>query len=384
MIVFRGFRSSIRLSNKKDFYKILGVSSIASSSDIKKAYFELAKKYHPDVNKSFDAKAKFAEINSAYETLADDEKRKSYDQTGMTGDEQEQAKTSGFNTGNFSGFSPFSGFTSSGFSGGFTGFQDFFSEFGDVLGAERRGRVIHGGDISVAIEISFLEAANGCTKTIQLDRKTLCVTCNGTKIKPGSSATNCDLCAGQGFNIFQSGFMSIQTTCQKCQGSGKIVNHFCSTCKGSGSVDERTSEIINIPPGINNGHAIRMSHRGNVADSAALPGDLLIKFIVKPHPIFKRESFDIHSEVPLTVSQAALGAMIEVETLTGKVKIQVEPGTNPGDTVKLAHKGIVNLPPNNQKKGDHYIKFTIKIPKSLTREEKKLFEELAKRESEKS
>ncbi|CAG9333307.1 unnamed protein product [Blepharisma stoltei] len=387
MILLRGFRSSLRLLNKKDYYKILGISSNASQSDIKKAYFELAKKYHPDVNKSLDAKAKFAEINNAYETLGDLEKRKAYDNTGMTGDEQEQAKASGFNASEFNGFNPFGNFTSKGFTNNFTGFQDIFSEFGDFFGqgaSNHDQSVYQGEDIVLTMEISFLEAVNGVSKQIILDKRTICKACKGTKVKPGSSPVKCDLCGGLGVIVFQKGPITIQTTCKNCQGIGKIIKSFCTACKGTGIAHERHTDTVIVPPGINTGSSLKIKGGGNFSENGDNPGDLLIKFIVKPHPVFKRIGYDIHSEVSLSVSQAALGGTIDVETLAGNIKLKVEPGTNPGQTVKLASQGISHLPPHQTKKGDHYIKFTVVIPKHLTREERRLYEQLAKLNDEKS
>lgn len=375
----RGFRSSGILLSKKDYYSILGVSHSASEPEIKKAYFSLAKKYHPDVNKDPDAKTKFSEINLAYETLGDPEKRKTYDSTGMTADEQDQAKNAGFDAGSFGGFNPFGGGFSS--SGGFGNFQDIFSEFEDFFGTGRKEKVNYKGeDITISLEISFLEAVKGTQKQVELDRKGLCTTCKGTKVKPGTSPSKCANCGGRGVVFFQRGPMSIQTVCTKCKGTGVVIKAYCTPCKGVGYAYSEYTETVNIPAGVNNGQSLRMANKGHHSEGEGPQGDLLIKVSIAPHPIFKREGQDIHSDVLITVPQAALGSVVEIETLYGNVKLTVEPGTNSGEQKKLVNQGVPFLPPNQNKKGDHVATFKIVIPKTLTEKQKKLYQELAKDE----
>ena len=226
------FRSSTPLL-AKDFYKILGVSKNASESDIKKAYFNLAKKYHPDVNKAANAKDKFSEISQAYETLGDSEKKRVYDSTGMTGDEQEQ---SGFGDAGFGGFNPFNqaGFGNADFS---SKYEDIFSDFQDFFGGRRSTRQSQprgskGADINLSVEIDFMKSVNGGKITISVDKKVKCGTCKGTKAKPGTSATKCSNCGGRGVAFIQRGFMSIQTTCPNCEGTGTVIKQKCTTCRG--------------------------------------------------------------------------------------------------------------------------------------------------------
>ena len=366
--------------SKKDFYSILGVSRSASESEIKKAYFGLAKKYHPDVNKDPSAKNKFAEINTAYETLGDADKKKNYDATGMTGDEQDQAKNAGFDAENFAGFNPFgSGF--SGGSAGFGNFQDIFSEFEEFFSTGRKEKVNYKGeDITISLEISFLDAVKGAQKQVGIERKGVCGTCKGTKVKPGTSPSKCTNCGGRGVVFFQRGPMSIQTVCTKCKGTGTVIKAYCTSCKGAGFAYTEVAENVNIPAGVNHGQSLRMANKGHFSEGGGPQGDLLIKVNVAPHPIFKREGQDIHSDISITVAQAALGTSIEVETLYGGSKLTIEPGTNSGEQKKILGQGIPYLPPNQNKKGDHVVTFKVKIPKDLTEKQKKLYQDLAAEE----
>lgn len=375
--LLRSFRSSRRLFFKKDYYSILGIPRSASEAEIKKAYFSLAKKYHPDVNKNPDAKEKFAEINIAYETLGEIEKRRTYDSTGMTGDEQEQAKNSGFNPSSSSNFNPFTNFTGSGFN-----FQDIFNEFDSFFtGQEDQEKMNYKGeDINLVLEISFIEAVKGTQKKVQFERKSLCSTCNGTKIKPGTTPTKCTSCGGKGHIQIQVGPILMQSTCTKCNGKGGIFKTPCISCRGTGMGNKDSDEIVNIPPGVSNGQSLRMANKGHNAGGKGIQGDLLVKIVIAQHPIFRREGQDIHSDVFITIPQAALGASLEVETIHGKTKVNVEPGINFGDQKRIPGSGIQYLPPNQSKRGDHVLTFKIKVPKKLTDEQRKLYEQLAKEE----
>ena len=305
--VLRGFQSSKVLYSKKDYYSVLGVPRSASESEIKKAYFSLAKQYHPDVNKDPSAKNKFSEISNAYETLGDPNKKKTYDATGMTGDEQDQAKSAGFDANDFGGFNPFSGFSR-------------------------------------------------------------------------TSPIKCTSCGGRGFIFFQRGPMSVQSVCSKCRGSGSIIKSYCTPCKGSGYSFTESMENVNIPPGVNHGQSLRMATNGHQSEGNGPNGELIIKVHVKPHALFKREGQDIHSDYFLSPPQAILGTVIEVETLFGNFKVEVNPGTNSGDVKKILLQGVPFFPPNSHKKGDHVVNFKIRIPKTLTLTQKKLYQELANEE----
>ena len=379
----RGFRSSGISLSKKDFYNILGVTKSASESEIKKAYFALAKKYHPDVNKEPDAKNKFAEISQAYETLGNAEKRRMYDDTGMTGDEQDQAKNAGFDPEGFGGFNPFGGFSGGG--AGFGNFQDIFSEFEEFFSGGKREKVnFKGEDVNLSLEISFMDSIKGVKKEVTLERKSQCGTCKGSKVKPGTSPTKCSNCGGRGVVFFQRGPMSIQTVCTKCKGSGSMIKSPCTPCKGTGYSYIEVSETVNIPAGVTNGQNLRMANKGHSAEGSGPQGDLLIKVNVSPHPVFKREGNDVVSEINIEIPQAVLGGTVEAETAYGQVKVNVEPGTSPGDKFKVAGQGVPHLPPNHHKKGDHIFTFKIKVPKTLNDKQRKLYQQLAEEEDSKS
>ncbi|CAG9326618.1 unnamed protein product [Blepharisma stoltei] len=388
----RSFKSSSRLFARQDYYKILGVSSKSTESEIKKAYFNLAKKFHPDVNKSPDAKNKFAEINQAYETLGDPEKRRTYDATGMTGDEQDQAKSSGFPGGgaysssNSGGFNPFEqqygGFGN--FSGqrpqGYTTFDDIFGEFEDFFNlGQKEKKSFKGEDITVMLEISFMEAALGTKKQIQYEQRGVCDSCFGKKTKSGSNPMKCLTCGGRGVVFIQRGPISMSVTCQKCKGAGTIIRDPCQRCNGSGLSYQMKMEVVNIPNGVHNGQHLRMANKGHHSQGEGPPGDLLLKIHVAEHPIFKREGFDVMSEVYISPAQAALGATIDVETLHGKTKVSVDPGTSPGFKKKIPGKGIFHVPPSTNK-GDHYVIFKLKVPKTLTTKQRELYQQLAAEE----
>ena len=379
----RGFRSSgIKLA-KKDYYNILGVTKSSTESDIKKAYFGLAKKYHPDVNKEPDAKNKFAEISQAYETLGNTEKRRMYDDTGMTGDEQDQAKNAGFDPEGFGGFNPFGGFSGGG--AGFGNFQDIFSEFEEFFSAGKKEKVnFKGEDVNLSLEISFMDSIKGVKKQVSLERKSQCSTCKGSKIKPGTSPTKCSNCGGRGVVFFQRGPMSIQTVCTKCKGSGSMIKTPCTPCKGSGYSYTEINETVNIPAGVTNGQSLRMANKGHSPEGSGPQGDLLIRVNVAPHPVFKREGNDILSDISIEIPQAVLGGTVEAETAFGTVKVTVEPGTAAGERQKIPGQGVPYLPPNHNRKGDHVFTFKVKVPKSLNEKQRKLYQQLAEEEDSKS
>jgi molecular chaperone DnaJ len=374
----RAFKSSaVLLAKKKDFYKVLGVPKSSSEAEIKKAYFQLAKTLHPDVNKAADAKDKFAAVSEAYETLSDRSKRQMYDSTGMTGDEQEQASAQGFGDFGFGGFNPFAGFSQG--PGG--SFEDVFAEFKDFFegGPREERRSTRGEDIILSMEIPFMDAVQGSQRTVRVERKAACGTCKGSRVKPGTNATKCSSCSGRGVIFIQKGPMSIQMTCQKCKGEGSFNPHTCTTCSGAGTTVGSSAETVNIPAGVNSGQNLRMAGKGN-ASSGGTPGDLLIKVVVQPHAFFKRDGYDIYTDVDLTVGQAVLGSTINVETLHGSQKLNVEPGTQSGDKKKISNYGVPHLPPNQSRRGDHFVKLNIKIPTTLTPQLRELYRQIKEEE----
>lgn len=359
--MLRYFKSSIPTWYKTDFYSTLRIPRSSTIPDIKKAYFSLAKEFHPDINKSPNAKQRFSEINAAYETLIDPKKRKIYDLTGQSSDEQEQSSYSGYKN---SGFSPFE--TDDNLEDIFTHFNDFFN--GKKVKTNKKGQ-----DISSSIDISFMESVNGVKKNVFIERKSSCDTCKGNKV---NSFSKCPNCAGRGIVWIKKGSIKVQMTCGKCKGTGDGVKNDCVPCSGSGFILTESNEIVDIPPGVADGQNLRLSNKGNISEHGGPQGDLLLKVQVVPHPIFKRQGQDILSDIFITVTQAVLGGEILVDTVHGSEKLKVDPGTNSGDLKKIPQQGVRSLPPNSNKKGDHIFTLKIQVPNSLSPKQRKIFEQL--------
>ncbi|CAD8134894.1 unnamed protein product [Paramecium octaurelia] len=378
--VFRRFAFTpfFTFSSKRDLYELLGVPKNASQNDIKKAYYGLAKKYHPDANPSKDAKEKFAEINNAYETLSDENKRRVYDQVGMTGDEQDQA-------GAQDPFAAYSSFFRQGARGG-RGQEYEFDEsiFGDFasffnMGGEAE-RTIKGADIYVQMEISFMDSVQGSQQTIQFEKVGTCTTCNGTKCKPGTAPGRCTNCGGRGSINYRQGAMTIQMACTKCRGTGISIKNPCTTCRGMGIQKQPTNETINIPKGIADGQNLRVTGKGNVGENGGKAGDLIVKIQVKPDPYFKRDGYDLITNAYISIAQAVLGDTIKIKTLGGDKQVSVKPGCQDGEKMRLSGLGINKLAPNQNQKGDQVINFKIQIPTKLNDRQREIFQELAKME----
>lgn len=382
------FKTSVRyfhksnsfLAPRKDLYEILGVSKGASQSEIKKAYYQLAQKYHPDKNPATNAKEQFAEISNAYETLSDDKKRKTYDQFGMTGDEQAQAG------GGFGGGDPFSDFfrgSGGPFGGGFGGYggQGFDeSMFEGIFGGGRSRHPTKGQDIRIRMDLGFEEAVRGTKKTINYDRISQCATCKGSKCAPGSSPVKCEVCGGKGHTHMRHGPMTIQMACNKCHGEGTIIKNPCKPCRGTGVSQITQKEEVTIPQGINTNQSLRVSGKGNASGNAGPTGDLIIEINVKPDPYYRREGYDIYTDTYLSISQAVLGGDLKVKTLYGDQTIHVKNGTQHGDKLKIPNKGVPHLPPNTNVKGDHYVVLKVTVPTTLTAPEEELYRKLAQTE----
>ena len=363
------------MADKRDYYEVLGLSKGASEDDIKKAYRKLAKQYHPDVNKAPDAEAKFKEINEAYEVLSDPQKKQTYDQFGFAGMDGAGGFGSGF--GGFGGmnmddlgdiFSSFMG----GMGGGFSGFN-----FGGR--SSRRTGPIKGDDRLMSLEIDFLEAAHGVTKTINVTVEKTCEACNGTGAESKSDIETCPTCHGSGKVLRQSrtpfGMIQQQSVCPDCNGTGKRIKKKCSKCNGTGYNTIREQVEVKIPAGINSGQQVRSSGYGERGENGGSNGDLYIEVIVRPHKYFVREGNNVYIKVPISSLDATLGTKVDVPTPNGEVELEIPAGSQPGTKLRLKGCGIKDLRSNNI--GDEYVELDVSIPKKLSKEEKELYEKLA-------
>ena len=352
---------------KKDYYEVLGVDKNADDAAIKRAYRQLAKKNHPDVNPGDkDAEERFKEINEAYQVLSNPQKRAQYDQFGHDGPQ------AGFGGGGYGDFSGFSG-------GGFGGFEDIFSSFfgGGAGGGARSNGPVPGDDLRYDLTLSFEEAALGCEKEINLVRDEECPTCGGTGAAPGSKVETCSTCNGTGQErvISNTPFGRIQNirTCSRCHGSGKIITEPCPKCKGRGKVRVSKRRTVKIPAGIDNGQIVTIRGQGGLGERGGEPGDLLIVISVKPHRFFKRQGDNLYIELPLTFTQAALGAEIDVPTLGKPVKYRFPEGTQPEQVFCIRGEGVPHL--RGGGKGDLYVTASVEIPKKLSEKQKNLLRE---------
>ncbi|MDI9333445.1 MAG: molecular chaperone DnaJ [Cytophagales bacterium] len=348
------------MATKRDFYQILGVPKNASDEDIKKSYRKLAMKYHPDRNQGdASAEGKFKEAKEAYEMLSDPDKRAAYDQYGHAGVDP--------NRGGMGG------------GAGFGGFSEAFGDiFGDVFG-QRSGRgggqqVYRGNDLSYAMEITLEEAAAGKDAQIRIPSWDECSTCHGSGAKPGTKPITCTTCHGQGQVQMRQGFFSVQQTCPQCRGTGKIIPDPCVSCHGVGKVKNTKTLEVKVPAGIDDGMRIRSTGNGEPGTNGGPSGDLYIEIRVKKHEIFEREGDDLHCEVPVSMTTAALGGEIEVPTLAGKASIDIPDGTQHGKTFRLKGKGIKGL--RGSYPGDLYCHVQVETPVKLTEHQRKLMKEL--------
>lgn len=357
------------MSDKRDYYEVLGVDKSASEDEIKKAYRKAAKKYHPDLNPGDkEAEKNFKEAAEAYEVLSDSEKKARYDQFGHAGvDPNFGAGGGSYGAGGFD-FGDLGDIFGQFFGGGFGGGGSRSNP-----NAPRRG-----GDIQATVNISFEEAAKGCSKKIKVTRIESCKDCNGSGAAKGSNTKTCDACHGTGrINITQRtpfGAMQSQRTCDRCGGKGKIITEPCKTCDGKGRIRRTVEQTIDIPAGIDDSQVINLRGGGDSGINGGPAGDLRIAVGVRPHPVFERDGFDVFCEIPVTFAQAALGAEITVPTLDGKVKFTIHEGTQPGDEFKLRGKGIQRL--NYSGKGDQYVKIILEVPKNLSSKQKQLIKDL--------
>lgn len=355
---------------KKDYYEILGVQKNAPKEEIKKAFRNLAHKYHPDKKTGDDAK--FKEINEAYSVLSDDQKRAQYDQFGSAGPNQ------GFGGGGGQGFGgfDFSQFTQGGTGNGFE--FDFSDIFGDVFGGGGRKQAKRGRDISVDIELSFEESIFGVERTMLLNKVSKCDTCAGTGAEKGSEQVTCNICNGKGSvrEIKRSFFGQFESTstCDNCHGTGKIPKTKCKSCHGQGILKKETEIKVKIPAGIESGEMIRLSGAGE-AIAGGQSGDLYIKVYVKKHPTFRKEGQNLVMELGVKLTDALLGGEETIHTLDGDIKLKIPEGVTHGEILRVKNKGV---PSERGGRGDILIKISILIPKKLSREARKTIESLKK------
>jgi molecular chaperone DnaJ len=346
--------------NKKDYYDILCVSRESSIADIKKSYRSLAMKYHPDKNPGDkEAENKFKEAAEAYEILGNPEKRELYDRYGHAG-----LKDTGFS--------------------GFSSFEDIFSSFGDIFGdffgfsgrtGNKRQRARKGNDLRFDVQIGFMEAAFGTEKEITVKREIFCKTCNGAGHPPDAKKVQCPVCKGAGQIVSSQGFFRISQTCPKCRGEGFKIDNPCNDCKGAGR-SRITQEIkANIPAGIESGQPIMKPGLGDDGYNGGTPGDLYIVVHFESHEFFKRDGDNIFCTIPISFSQAALGADQVIPTIHGDKMLKIHPGTQTGEIFRMKDMGINNIRTGNY--GDHYVDILIKTPTNLSEREKELFKELS-------
>ncbi len=354
------------MASKRDYYEVLGVNKNANADEIKKAFRKLAFQFHPDHNQGDDSEAKFKELNEAYSVLSDDEKRSAYDRFGHAGVDGT------FGQGFGQGFGDF------GFGGGFGSiFEDFFDAFGGG-GGRRSSR--RGADLQQKISITFEEAALGCNADIRINRLEQCSNCSGSGSKPGSQTSRCPDCNGSGKvkRVQQSIFGQFTniTACPKCNGEGNIITAPCPKCKGSGKERKEHNMKLKVPAGIDNGTNLKLNGQGDIGDKGAPPGDLYVTIEVKPHKFFKRDDTNVIYDLSVNFAQAALGTEVDVPTLYGNEKLKVPAGSQSGKIFTLKGKGIPHLRRNA--KGDQLVRLFVTTPEKLTKEQRKLFEELEK------
>lgn len=355
------------MSNKRDYYEVLGVGKGASPEEIKKSYRQLARKYHPDVNKEPDAEDKFKEINEAYEILSDDQKRGMYDRFGHAG-------VGG--AGGFGGFQDFGGFRDP-----FEIFEEVFGGLGGFSRSRRqRGGPRRGADLRYEMTLEFEEAVFGVEKEIEVPRQETCNTCNGNGVEPGTSPIRCPECNGTGEIRRQTGFFINIGTCPRCQGRGEIITSPCRECRGQGRIVKTRRLSVKVPAGVDNGTQIRLSGEGESGTLGGPPGNLYVVVRVKPHDYFRRNEETIHLELGINITQAALGDEVEVPTLDGKEMMTIPAGTQTGDTIRLRGKGVPRLrrDGSNMGRGDQIVTLQVRTPTNLTKEQRHLLLELGK------
>jgi molecular chaperone DnaJ len=365
------------VSTKRDYYEILGVKKNATLEEIKKAYRELALRYHPDRvphEQKKEAEEKFKEISEAYAVLSDSQKRALYDQYGHSGIDQRYAYEDIFKGADFS--SVFQDLGDFGSGGGL--FDEVFSDLGfDIFGGRgtrgtsgrRRGR-----DLQISVDISLEEAASGTEKTITVPRYEACTTCGGSGAKPGTKKNTCPQCRGSGRTVVSSGFFQLAQTCSRCAGEGSVIQTPCPDCRGEGRTKVTRKIKVKVPAGVDTDSHLRIRGEGESGTSGR--GDLYVIIEVRQHPVFQRHDNDILTEITISLSKVVLGGEVEVPTLNGKVEMKIPPGTQSGRIFRLKEKGIADL--HGRGIGDELVRVSVEIPARLTPEQRRLMEEFAR------
>jgi molecular chaperone DnaJ len=362
--------------SKRDYYEILGLNKNAAAEEIKRAYRRLALKYHPDRNPENhkEAEEKFKEICEAYEILSDPQKRQTYDQFGHEGLRSAFKGTGGFDWSDFTHFGDLEDIFGN-FSDIFSGFGIDLGSFGFGGGAPHAGSRRRGSSLRLELEINFRDAAGGTEKVVRLPRYETCPVCRGEGAKPGTKKVICPQCQGAGQVNTMGGFFTIARTCSRCAGEGKTIQTPCSKCGGMGRVKAERKIHVKIPAGVDTGSRIRLQGEGEAGTRGARSGDLYVDIYVQPDEIFERHGNDILCKVPISFTQAALGAQIEVPTLNGKVKMRVPPGTQSAKTFRLKGKGMPDV--HGYGRGDELVRVVVETPTGLNAKQKSLLQDFA-------
>ncbi len=343
------------MADKRDYYEVLGVDKNADDATLKKAFRQLAKKYHPDMNPGDkEAEQKFKEVQEAYAVLSDADKRRQYDQFGHAAFDGGAGGAGGFD---FSGMD----------------MGDIFGDiFGDFFGGGRRSAADNGprkgANLRASVRITFEESISGCEKELEIVLKDECKTCHGTGAKPGTTPETCTKCGGKGKVMYsqQSLFGMVQNvqTCPDCGGTGKVIKEKCSDCRGTGYIASKKRIKVTIPAGIDNGQSVRIREKGEPGRNGGPRGDLLVEVVVSRHPIFQRQDMNIFSTAPISYAQAALGGEVRINTVDGDVLYEVKPGTQTDTRIRLKGKGVPSLR-NKAVRGDHYVTLVVQVPTNL-------------------
>ena len=349
------------MANKRDYYEVLGIDKNATDEDIKRAYRKKAKECHPDLHPNDkEAEARFKELNEANEVLSDPDKRARYDQFGFDGPDM----------GGGAGGNPFGGMDFSGMGGMGDIFDQLFNGGMGGSAQARRNAPRQGNDVRYELRLTFEEAAKGCHKSVEFYRDENCATCGGSGAKPGTQPQTCSMCKGTGQIRQSGGWMTTVRTCPACGGSGKVIKDKCSSCGGSGRVRMRRTLELDVPAGVDDNIVLSKRGQGEPGANGGPNGDLLIQITVKPHKLFRREGTNLRLEVPISFTQAALGAEIDVPTLDGSVKYTIPEGTQTDTEFRIRGKGIQQLGSNN--KGDLIFKVRVETPRRLTEKQREL------------